>query len=150
MALDSSANYSGFLSALEDACEAAVPEAHANGIFISLLSLRAAAEADRLPCLLLDIDLDADEAQDWDEKGPVQVYYVMRNAADDVTTYSNLIAKLLLLQAELTNMSVSSSAGDGVQGKPSISASRRLPLNLAFEEAGQPFWCGRLTAQVWL
>ncbi len=150
MALDSAANYSGLMSALSTACDNAVPEAFDNGIFISLASLMKQAEAERLPCLLLDIDLTADEDQNWDEKGSVAIHYVRKLAADDVATYNDLIAKLLLLQAELTNLSVNSSASDGVQGKPTITASRKLPINQAFEESGQPMWAGRLTAEVWL
>lgn len=150
MALYSPANYTGLMSALSTACASAVPEAFANGIFISLASLMKQAEADRLPCLLLDIDLDADEGQDWDEKGSVVIHYVAKIATGDVSIYQALMARLLLLQAGLTNLSIGGSEGDGVQGKPTITASRRLPINQAFEESGQPCWAGRLTAEVWL
>jgi hypothetical protein len=137
-------NYDALLALIEATCAAQVPEAHANGIYISLLSLARAIEQQKIPCLLLSISLATDDPH-WEDSGPVTLHYVREQGESDVTTYSELIAKAQLLQTALTNLDFADSY---VRGKPDIDASRNIALNQYFEESRQPFWSARILFQV--
>jgi hypothetical protein len=137
-------NYEALLELIETTCEEQVPEAHDNGIFMSLLSLTKATEAGRLPCLLLTISLASDDPH-WEDSGPVTLHYVDHAGEDDIATYRTLIGKAQLLQTALTNVDFADSY---VRGKPDIDASRVIALNQYFEESRQPFWSSRVFFQV--
>lgn len=137
-------NYTELRNTLDAVLEAQWPEAHANGIHISFANLLKKAEADQLPLILCSISLAPDPPH-WEDTGPVVLHYVRMQAADDVTTYFELIAKGQLIQTALLNLDFADSF---IQGRPAIDASRNTALNQYFEESGQPFWSVRVAFTV--